>query len=598
MSKQVPPLHSNMSKNQRCEQTNVQCKVNMRKRTLFDESDEENEDGMEEENHTTLQGNMSQSADDLDDTDDDVHNAKTMRETTAAGLTDQTNQSQRIPPVGDTNESMLHFLKLVSGQNHGMNHIPPFGSLSTNLAQSPIPSSEDFRKFASMKAFYSMLNSSIQFQTITSSYDQLAVATSDNTQTRHVSTKGGTRRTINHHNHTPLPNQNVTTRRTKSTKNQATRSAANHDRNVSQDDSDTSVLFCNDDPTDDEKETRSSGRIVYDEEQQAQQEEEWFWPNGTCEYTLPEYALGTGYGGQKVPVFGHALCQLSSRKEKDYYVKRYYCLGVYECPVEGCMWKMAPRYPLSKKIGEKPRPPKYTCPRHISNTPVWRRCLGGEHKAFQTPMVNQPCAIIARKPLAGDQPYKIYHYGTHNHERPPNKKIQPAAKQKFEAPSHPHASFAGLLEMKNKMPEPFFYKWQFDDDMSIISLQTPYMREVLLEATSGLQTDTVEGVINDISFSGKIDIHFTSAYEPILRRWVPVLISILFGREKQDYHSHWITLFESYGAEANKDYESFKKAFPGVTTDWSSSLGLAFIDAIKCHARSMWRKTLSTDTSG
>ena len=48
---------------------------------------------------------------------------------------------------------------------------------------------------------------------------------------------------------------------------------------------------------------------------------------------------------------------------------------------------------------------------------------------------------------------------------------------------------------------------------AIITLQSSYMREVLLEASSGLQSDTLEGVIHDPKYSGNVDIHFTSSYD-------------------------------------------------------------------------------------
>ena len=39
------------------------------------------------------------------------------------------------------------------------------------------------------------------------------------------------------------------------------------------------------------------------------------------------------------------------------------------------------------------------------------------------------------------------------------------------------------------------------------------MREALLEASSGLQSNTVEGVIHDPQYSGNVDIQFASSYD-------------------------------------------------------------------------------------
>ena len=54
---------------------------------------------------------------------------------------------------------------------------------------------------------------------------------------------------------------------------------------------------------------------------------------------------------------------------------------------------------------------------------------------------------------------------------------------------------------------------------AIITLQSSYMREVLLEASSGLQSDTVEGVIHDPKYCGNVDTHFN-----------PVMIVILSSK--------------------------------------------------------------------
>ena len=110
------------------------------------------------------------------------------------------------------------------------------------------------------------------------------------------------------------------------------------------------------------------------------------------------------------------------------------------------------------------------------------------------------------------------------------------------------------------------------------------MREVLLEAMSGLQSDTVEGVIHDPQYSGNVDIHFTSSYDCYLQKWVPVLISLISGRTKNHYAPHWKSLFNSYGDEVNESSNAFKNKFPGVTLDWSDALGTSFNEVLFEHA--------------
>ena len=118
---------------------------------------------------------------------------------------------------------------------------------------------------------------------------------------------------------------------------------------------------------------------------------------------------------------------------------------------------------------------------------------------------------------------------------------------------------------------------------AIITLQSSYMRQVLLEALSGVQSDTVEGVIHDPQYSGNVNIQFTSSYDCYLQKWVPVLI---FGRTKNHYASHWKSLFNSNGDEVNESWNAFKNKFPGVTLDWSDALGTSFNEVLFGHATS------------
>jgi len=120
---------------------------------------------------------------------------------------------------------------------------------------------------------------------------------------------------------------------------------------------------------------------------------------------------------------------------------------------------------------------------------------------------------------------------------------------------------------------------------NIITMQTPYMKAVLNEAVSGLQSDTVEGVIHDLEYGGgTVDLHITSALDPYLKRWVPVLISIIFGRAAPVYFSHWVSLFDSY--EKVETWEDFANIFPGITMDWSVAMEQSFFDALLEHAHS------------
>jgi hypothetical protein len=90
-------------------------------------------------------------------------------------------------------------------------------------------------------------------------------------------------------------------------------------------------------------------------------------------------------------------------------------------------------------------------------------------------------------------------------------------------------------------------------------------------------------VIHDHDYSGKIDIQFTSGYDCVLRRWVPVLISVIFGRTKKHFAAHWKWLFESYGCQ--DDWQQFTTLFPGLTLDWSDAEGESFLDELVSFAK-------------
>ena len=154
-------------------------------------------------------------------------------------------------------------------------------------------------------------------------------------------------------------------------------------------------------------------------------------------------------------------------------------------------------------------------------------------------------------------------------------------KNKNKKPIGIRGSIGAFLEFYQDLPEDFIVHMELlSADANIITMQSPYMREVQLEASSGLESDTVEGIILDQEYSkGPVDIHFTSAYDKYLKRWVPVLISIIFGRSKKHYYSHWKSLFEVYKCDIFS-YDDFIDTFPGVTMDWSDAEGLSFLDAL------------------
>ena len=140
-------------------------------------------------------------------------------------------------------------------------------------------------------------------------------------------------------------------------------------------------------------------------------------------------------------------------------------------------------------------------------------------------------------------------------------------------------SMASLFQLNKDIPDTFIVDLDgMTKDAMIITLQSPHMRHVLNEVSGGLQSDTVEGVIDDPNYEGNIDIHFTSAYDEVLLRWVPVLTSIIFGRSKTNFRPHWRVLFQAY--EGVNTWDEFMEIFPGITMDWSEAEGESFLEEL------------------
>ena len=357
------------------------------------------------------------------------------------------------------------------------------------------------------------------------------------------------------------------------------------------------------------------------------------WVDGDVQFEIPKEQISSD---GKTPYFGWAFCHTSDSKNFTTNMLRqyHYCLGVLKCP--HCDFLARPLYPKKKSMGEQPRAPKNKhCPLH-SDDLIWVPCTGGplsSKKGEQGKL--QPCKLILNRDLDGSTTEIIAsHVGNHSsHPRPPITKPAPTAMKKFieivktnpaagpaklrmgsstldsvgnldEAftnqdrlgyyrrktlaqglrPQGIRGSIGALLSFNKDLNEPFIIHMDLmSQHNNIITMQTPYMKSVLNQGASGLQSDTVEGVIHDFEYtSGTVDIHFTSALDPIQQRWVPVLVSIIFGRAAPVFYSHWKSLFNSYDNVST--WEEFSNIFTGITVDWSTAMEQSFLDSLLDHA--------------
>lgn len=92
--------------------------------------------------------------------------------------------------------------------------------------------------------------------------------------------------------------------------------------------------------------------------------------------------------------------------------------------------------------------------------------------------------------------------------------------------------------------------------------------------------------------SCKADVHFISTFDTTLVRWVPVMISIVFGRTKETYQEIFQCLLDKF-SENLFSWEDFTSSFPGCTMDWSQAEGAGFKLALAKHAKEKFGKDMS-----
>ena len=374
--------------------------------------------------------------------------------------------------------------------------------------------------------------------------------------------------------------------------------------------------------------------------------DEIHWPDGNVSFEVPtEHLKRSG-----LPHFGWAMAHLTTDELKNGTVKSvWFCIGTFACASQGCAWRQRPHHPLSKSYFAKPPPCKWKCGAHPHLDPVWIPCTGGDPSVFRRPREKNPC-VVHGFPDESTGKVTLHHFGVHNHPRPTVKNPtpsgenalrervlanpsagpaklrcpngnEPAASEidiafvnrrrlkgfraKFlkenqsNVPAGSHAGRGGLasiFQWSNMTPGKFIVASEIaDQHRQHFTMQSDYMRKVLNESVTGFQSNTVEGAMHDMEFVGNMDIHFTSCFDNILRQWVPVLISIVFGRSTTHFSEHWKVFFNSFDDKANSSWDSFKAAFPGVSVDWSSALGKSFIITLESHAKSINHASITRD---
>ena len=165
-------------------------------------------------------------------------------------------------------------------------------------------------------------------------------------------------------------------------------------------------------------------------------------------------------------------------------------------------------------------------------------------------------------------------------------------------------SIGSLMQFETDLPEEhkcFVSKSKIfqGTGTNYIIMQLPWMVEVLQETAIGFQTDTSEGsILEHDLFDGTCDLHMISAYSAILKRWVPVLLAIIFGRSADDYKPCFEAVFDSYEADSWEDFINHDENFCGFSRDWSEAERKAISEALKEFALCKFNKTLTDEEVG
>ncbi|NCF93897.1 MAG: hypothetical protein GWQ05_23495 [Verrucomicrobiaceae bacterium] len=124
----------------------------------------------------------------------------------------------------------------------------------------------------------------------------------------------------------------------------------------------------------------------------------------------------------------------------------------------------------------------------------------------------------------------------------------------------------------------FLRKTDLTRGSEAIIIQFPGMIDIAKDNREyACQSDSIEGWIKDTDFPEMI-VTISSTHSKILRRHVPVVMSVTFGRTRQHYARHFALLFDSIG---HPTLEDFNSEFPGNISDFSDQLRKGFEIALR-----------------
>ena len=147
---------------------------------------------------------------------------------------------------------------------------------------------------------------------------------------------------------------------------------------------------------------------------------------------------------------------------------------------------------------------------------------------------------------------------------------------------NPTSSIGMLGAFEKRIGCKIIYSSGFNANNGHITCITEFQQECLQNLCSSLQTDTIEGFVADKECPNA-NVTMTTAFNCVLNRNVPVVISILMGKTEHHYKAHFTALFQAMNLST--DFGSWEGEFPGNTCDFSDAERAGFQAAVRqyCH---------------
>jgi hypothetical protein len=312
------------------------------------------------------------------------------------------------------------------------------------------------------------------------------------------------------------------------------------------------------------------------------------------------------------PIMGWALCTTNSRNNKTTGLRSVYkhCLGCYKCP--NCIFHERPRAPVKKYSGCLPRPSLFKeCPQCCDGTKMqheecdveikweetnvsWKGTFSGPHIHARPPhngkishhAAKEFAAVVMAAPEARPKQLKM---GTSTrksvtkiHETFWNSSKLAYERGKVLNGTKPGSSMSEILSFLSEVEKVDKAKYltssSFSPEDAHLTFQTLEMISIINAAYHPLQSDSVEGFIEDLNWNKDVTVTITSTYDEILKKSIIVCLTIMFGKSAKHYHKHFMAVLKSYKIEDSA--ELFIEKFPGNTCDFSDAERIGFFSAM------------------